>query len=68
MSRLLAGAPAPTRLGTHLRAYTFGHVRQLDAVAARVLAALATCTPVLAGVGRPSNRRDRTASRMVQDQ
>jgi hypothetical protein len=39
-------------LGTHLRAYAFGHVRQLDAVATRVLAALATSTPVLAGVAQ----------------
>jgi len=52
MPRLLAGAPAPTTLGTHLRAYRFGHVRQLDAVATRVLAALARSTPVLAGVGQ----------------
>jgi hypothetical protein len=50
MGRLLVGAPAPTTLGTHLRAYRFGHVRQLDAVATRVLAALATCTPVLTGI------------------
>ena len=50
MGRLLAEAPAPTTLGTHLRAYRFGHVRQLDAVATRVLAALATCTPVLTGI------------------
>ena len=52
MRRLLAGTPAPTTLGTHLRAYRFGHVRQLDAVATRVLAALARSTPVLAGVGQ----------------
>jgi hypothetical protein len=52
MGRLVPGAPAPTTLGTHLRAYAFGHVRQLDAVAARVLAALAASTPVLAGVGQ----------------
>lgn len=52
MPRLLAGAPAPTTLGTHLRAYAFGHVRQLDAVAARLLANLAAMTPVLAGVGQ----------------
>ena len=52
MGRLLAGAPAPTTLGTHLRAYRFGHVRQLDAVAARVLAALARSTSVLAGVAQ----------------
>ena len=50
MGRLLAGAPAPTTLGTHLRAYAFGHVRQLDAVASRVLANLAAMTPVLDGV------------------
>ena len=50
MGRLLAGAPAPTTLGTHLRAYAFGHVRQLDAVASRLLTSLARSTPVLAGV------------------
>ena len=52
MGRLLVGAPAPTTLGTDLRAYAFGHVRQLDAVASRLLAALAGRTPVLAGVGQ----------------
>ena len=52
MPRLLAGAPAPTTLGTHLRAYAFGHVRQLDAVAARLQANLAGRTPVLAGVAQ----------------
>src|SRR5699024_9613005 len=31
MGRLFAGLRAPTTLGTHLRAYAFGHVRQLDA-------------------------------------
>gem|GEM_PF-1700507 len=30
VERLLPGAPAPTTSGTHLRAYAFGHVRQLD--------------------------------------
>jgi len=52
MGRLLAGVRAPTTLGTHLRAYTFGHVRQLDAVAARFLAGLATRSPLLAGAGQ----------------
>ena len=52
MPRVLAGAPAPTTLGTHLRSYAFGHVRQLDAVAARLLANLAAMTPVLAGVAQ----------------
>jgi len=35
MDRLFTGVRAPTTLGTFLRAFTFGHVRQLDAVAAR---------------------------------
>ncbi len=37
--RLLGGwIPAPSTLGTFLRAFTFGHVRQLDALLARALA------------------------------
>src|SRR5450756_983902 len=52
MGRLLAGVRAPTTLGTHLRALTFGHVRQLDALAARFLAGLATRSPLLAGAGQ----------------
>ncbi len=32
---------APSTLGSVLRAFTFGHVRQLDAVASRVLCGLA---------------------------
>ncbi|PWJ45813.1 hypothetical protein SAMN06264364_15012 [Quadrisphaera granulorum] len=31
------GIRAPSTLGTHLRAYTFGHIRQLDAVNSRFL-------------------------------
>jgi hypothetical protein len=50
LGRLTAGVRAPSTLGTFLRSFTFGHVRQLDAVAARLLAGLAVCTPVLAGV------------------
>jgi hypothetical protein len=49
LGRLMAGVRAPSTLGTFLRSFTFGHVRQLDAVAARLLAGLADCTPVLAG-------------------
>ncbi len=49
MDRLFTGVRAPSTLGTFLRAFTFGHVRQLDAVAARLLAGLADRTPVLAG-------------------
>ena len=39
-SRLFTGVRAPSTLGTFLRAFTFGHVRQLDAVAARFLSGL----------------------------
>ena len=50
MDRVFTGHRAPTTLGTHLRAYTFGHVRQLDAVASRVLVGLAGLVPgLLAG-------------------
>ena len=35
---------APSTLGSFLRAFTFTHVRQLDAVAARVLSGLAETT------------------------
>ena len=49
MARLFAGIRAPSTLGTFLRTFAFGHVRQLDAVAARVLAGLARSTPLLPG-------------------
>jgi hypothetical protein len=53
MDRLFAGVRAPSTLGTFLRSFTFGHVRQLDAVAARLLARLAAPvggrTPLLPG-------------------
>jgi len=49
MDRLFTGVRAPSTLGTFLRAFTFGHVRQLDAVAARLLAGLRAATPLLAG-------------------
>jgi hypothetical protein len=49
MGRLFTDVRAPSTLGTFLRLFTFGHVRQLDAVAARFLARLATATPILAG-------------------
>lgn len=48
MGRLFVGVRAPSTLGVFLRAFTFGHVRQLDAVAARLLAALARHTPLMA--------------------
>jgi DDE family transposase len=47
MSRVFAAAYAPSTLGSFLRAFTFGHVRQLDAVAARFLAELAVRAPIV---------------------
>jgi len=52
MDRLFEDVRAPSTLGTFLRAFTFGHVRQLDAVAARLLAALAGQVPLLPGADR----------------
>ena len=48
MGRLFDGVRAPSTLGTFLRSFTFGHVRQLDAVAAATLVELARRTPLLA--------------------
>ena len=47
MGRLFTGIRAPSTLGTFLRTFTFGHVRQLDAVASRFLIALAKNAPLL---------------------
>ena len=47
MSRLFTAVYAPSTLGSFLREFTFGHVRQLDAVASRFLAGLAQVTPVV---------------------
>jgi hypothetical protein len=47
MGRLFGGIRAPSTLGTFLRAFTFGHVKQLNRVAAEVLVNLAGHTPVL---------------------
>ena len=55
MGKVFTGVKAPSTLGTFLRSFTFGHVRQLDAVAARTLAGLATVVPrVLAGATDPN--------------
>jgi len=50
MGKVFTNAYAPSTLGSFLRAFTFGHVRQLDAVASRFLTGLAASTPVVAGV------------------
>ena len=52
MRRLFREVRAPSTLGTFLRAFHFGHIRQLDAVAARLLSALAVRTPLLPGAGK----------------
>jgi hypothetical protein len=52
MGRLFSGIRAPSTLGTFLRAFTFGHVKQLDKVAAEVLVNLAGHTPLLRDVDR----------------
>ena len=54
MRRVFACVYAPSTLGSFLRAFTFGHIRQLDALAARFLAALAGSTRLL---GIPDTRR-----------
>jgi hypothetical protein len=50
MGRVFTCAYAPSTLGSFLRAFAFGHVRQLDAVAARFLLALVGLTHLL-GIG-----------------
>ncbi len=52
MPRLFTDLRAPSTLGTFLRLFTFGHVRQLDAVAARLLARLVAATPILGAAGQ----------------
>ena len=49
MSELFAGIRAPSTLGSFLRSFTWGNVRQLDAVARRLLAELARQAPLLPG-------------------
>jgi hypothetical protein len=60
MPRLFDQVRAPSTWGVFLRAFTFGHVRQLDAVAARLLARLCAAAPLLPG-------RDRLAYLDIDD-
>lgn len=54
MSKLFTGIRAPSTLGSFLRSFRFGHVRQVDAVASRALALLADEVPgLLPGPGQP---------------
>ena len=49
MDGLFGGIRAPSTLGSHLRSYTWGNVRQLEAVARQLLAELAGRAPLLPG-------------------
>lgn len=48
--KLFTDCYAPSTLGSFLRSFTFGHVRQLDAVATRFLSGLAANSAITAGV------------------
>ena len=47
MRKLFAHLYASSTLGSFLRAFTFGHVRQLDAIASRFLISLAALSPLI---------------------
>jgi hypothetical protein len=50
LTKVFTGVKAPSTYGTFLRSFTFGHVRQLDAVHSRTLTGLAKVAPrLLAG-------------------
>jgi hypothetical protein len=49
MDALSGGIRAPSTLGSHLRSYTWGNVRQLEAVNRQLLAELARRSPLLPG-------------------
>lgn len=59
MDRLVTGTRAPSTLGTFLRGFTFGHVRQLDAVNARLLVNLSRVRAAAGRCGRVGLRRCR---------
>jgi len=58
MGRIFARTYAPSTLGSFLRAFTFGHVRQLDAIASRFLIALAGLTGALGDPSRPDGNEE----------
>ncbi len=51
MDKLFAGVRAPSTLGSFLRGFHWGNVRQLEVVSRRLLVALTGATPVLADAG-----------------
>jgi len=52
MSELFEGVRAPSTLGSFLRSFTFGNVRQLEKVHRELLAELARRAPLLPGAGQ----------------
>ncbi|HSO69716.1 MAG TPA: IS1380 family transposase [Arachnia sp.] len=56
MGRVFTHAYAPSTLGSFLRSFTFGHVRQLDAVASRFLTRLADQAPLVPVSDEPNRR------------
>jgi hypothetical protein len=56
MARLFTNAYVPSTLGSFLRGFTFGLIRQFDAVASRFLAGLAARTSLMAGLDEPHER------------
>jgi hypothetical protein len=48
MGKLFGSVYAPSTLGSFLRTFTFGHVRQVEAVATRFLSGLTQLSPVVA--------------------
>ena len=65
MGRVFARAYAPSTLGSFLRAFTFGHVRQLDAIASRFLIAVAGLTQLL-GASAPRDATGTDPSRVAR--
>jgi len=55
MGRLFTRIYAPSTLGSFLRAFTFGHIRQLDAVASRFLLAVAKLTGMFEVISTPGH-------------
>ena len=49
MPAVFGGIRAPSTLGSHLRSYTWGNVRQLEMVNRQLLGELARCAPLLPG-------------------
>ncbi|MFF1933090.1 transposase [Streptomyces sp. NPDC058228] len=52
LPRLFAGVQAPSTLGSFLRSFTHGHVKQLHAMARRLLPRLASRPPLLPGANQ----------------